>query len=224
MNAPTHTGLGVDRAGGPVIDPTANVIALTEAANKRQDDLRAAADTLAQERHRALNEVLKLQAHHSRELAEVRVAHARELNALESNRLNAIRQVDVTAVQTEAQRALNSIQTLAVQTATNAETLRTALVNTAQTIAASTASTVAGLSDRIAALERSTYEGLGKQRMADPLLSEMMAELKGLRDSRAGSSGKTQAFNDSWLYLLGAASLVSTTMSIVAAVIAFLHR
>jgi len=35
-----NPGLGVDAAGIPVIDPTENVKALSEAANKRQDDLR----------------------------------------------------------------------------------------------------------------------------------------------------------------------------------------
>jgi hypothetical protein len=39
---PSNAGQGVDAQGGPVVDPTANVIALNEAANRRQDDLRAA--------------------------------------------------------------------------------------------------------------------------------------------------------------------------------------
>lgn len=38
----SSVGLGVDRYGLPVIDPTANVQALSEASNKRQDDLRHA--------------------------------------------------------------------------------------------------------------------------------------------------------------------------------------
>jgi DNA-binding helix-hairpin-helix protein with protein kinase domain len=36
------SGLGVDSSGHPVIDPTANVQALSEASNKRQDDMRDA--------------------------------------------------------------------------------------------------------------------------------------------------------------------------------------
>jgi hypothetical protein len=35
-------GLGIDAAGGPVIDPTQNVLQLVDAAIGRQDDLRAA--------------------------------------------------------------------------------------------------------------------------------------------------------------------------------------
>ncbi|HXE51261.1 MAG TPA: hypothetical protein VN663_22980 [Ramlibacter sp.] len=39
---PGRPGIGVDARGGQVIDPTENVKALSEAANKRQDDLRTA--------------------------------------------------------------------------------------------------------------------------------------------------------------------------------------
>jgi hypothetical protein len=221
---PPSSGLGVDKFGGPVVDPTANVIALTEAANKRQDDLREAQDLLNAEKIRAIKEIVDLRAAHTQETSMLRAEHAKELNAMESNRLNAIRQVDVTAVQTEAQRALSAIQTLAAQTATNAETLRTALVNTASTIAVSSAGTVSGLSERIAALEKSTYEGMGKQRVADPMLAEMVEELKSLRESRAGTSGKSEGFSSSWLILLGAVSFISTLIAIGSAVMAFLRK
>lgn len=43
MREPLNVGQGVDAAGDPVVDPTANVIALSEAAARRQDDLRMAA-------------------------------------------------------------------------------------------------------------------------------------------------------------------------------------
>lgn len=144
-------GLGVDYAGNPVIDPTANVIALTEAANQRQDDLRDMND-------RRLDAAIK----HMEDLAVLRETHSKEIRELESKRLDAIRQVDVLAVNTAAAQALAAIQTLAATTNTNAENLRNALNITATTIATQLANTVAAINERIASLEKGAYTGAGK--------------------------------------------------------------
>jgi len=37
-----RVGIGVDAEGGPVVDPTSNVLGLVSAAVQRQDDLREA--------------------------------------------------------------------------------------------------------------------------------------------------------------------------------------
>ncbi len=66
-------GMGVDRSGGPVIDPTANVLALVEANNQRLDELRTAdnklTDKLLEDEKAHIREVITLQTQHSRELA-----------------------------------------------------------------------------------------------------------------------------------------------------------
>jgi len=220
----TGSGLGVDFQGGPVIDPTENVVALTQASNRRQDDLRESQNELINEKIRAIKEVVDIRAAHTAEVVNLRADHSKELGALESNRLNAIRQVDVTAVKTEADRALGAIQTLAAQTATNAETLRTALVNTATTIAASTAGTVSGLSERIAALEKSTYEGVGKQRVADPMMAELVIEMKSLREARSQTTGKSEGGTAMWGYVAAGFGFLLLLMSIAGALVIFLKR
>lgn len=180
-------GIGVDSEGGSVVDPTENVKALSEAANKRQDDLRNASDRL----HISETRRLEAEVEHVKELAQIREAHAKEMRAAEGGRLDSIRQVDVTAVKTEADRALAAIQTLAATTATNAENLRNALNTTATTIAKSTSDTVSQITERIAALEKSSYEGLGKQRIADPMMVEVMAEMKLMRGTKSEGIDKT---------------------------------
>lgn len=126
-------GLGVDFAGNPVIDPTENVLALVAAETKRQDDLR------------------ELTTGHLREISALRAAHEQDLRRLETDRLDAIRRVDQANVNTAAERTLAAVQTLAATTASNADTLRQ-----------SWESTVKGLTERIAALEKSSYKGEGK--------------------------------------------------------------
>ena len=194
--ARSGAGLGVDRAGGPVVDPTENVIALVEAAIKRLDDMRDASSDLQQARIAHLAELSKLRAEFSKEIRQ-----------LESDRLNAIRQVDVTAVKTEADRALAAIQTLAATTATNAETLRNALVNTASAIAKQTSDTVGQLIERIAALEKSSYEGVGRQRVADPQMEKLTEVVSTLAKNQATGSGKSEGIGAMWGWIVGGISL-----------------
>jgi hypothetical protein len=176
------SGLGVDVFGDPAFDPSENVKALNEAANQRQDDLRAAHNNLMAAEVRRLD----AEAGHLKEIADIRERHAKEIRAAETERLNSIRQVDVTAVRTEADRALAAIQTLAATTATNAENLRNALNATAATIAKSTSDTVQQITERIAALEKSSYEGVGKQRLADPQMAELLLKVETMRGTNQG--------------------------------------
>ena len=139
----TSTGLGVDAQGGPVVDPTQNVLDLVAAAIKRQDDLREA------------------ESRHVREIANLRAEYIAELRQAEARRIDAIRAVDVGAVQQAAQVSATQATTLAAQVATSAETLRT------QVQAAATAATVAlaaalePIQKDIADLRRAQYEAQG---------------------------------------------------------------
>jgi len=136
-------GMGVDASGGPVVDPTQNVLDLVAAAIQRQDDLR------------------DQEARHIRELMEIRGDHTREMRRAEADRIDAIRAVDVGAVNRAAEVSAQQAQTLATQVATSAETLRT------QVQAAATAATVAlaaalePIQKDIADLRRAQYEAQG---------------------------------------------------------------
>jgi hypothetical protein len=188
--------------GMPIYDPSANVLSLVEAANRRQDDLRDANDKL-----------VTAELRHLHELAEVRAAHAREIRESEASRVNAIRQVDVTAVKTEADRALAAIQTLAATTAANAENLRNALNTTATTIANQTSSTVGAITERIAALEKSSYTGAGKEAVTDPSTRLLIEEVRSLREKQQVSTGRGEGINVVWLVVTGAVGFLATLLS-----------
>src|SRR5687767_3285545 len=87
MKSTRNTGLATDALGNPVVDPTENVKALTEAAHIRQDDLRKASDKFNQS-----------QIEHIKELVELRASYEEKLAIAEAKRLDAIRAVDVNAV------------------------------------------------------------------------------------------------------------------------------
>lgn len=121
-------------------DPSPNVIALSEQAHRRQDDLRAANEKF-----------LLAELRHVGDMAELRALHQRELDAAEAGRINAIRQVDREEVAKTSAQALTAVQALASTTNTIAETLR-----------AQQATTTESQNKRISALELSASKGEGK--------------------------------------------------------------
>lgn len=133
-------GLGVDEHGGPVFDPSKNVLDLVEAAIKRQDDLRAANE-----------KYLEAESRHLHEMAELRAQYDQLIRENDIVRQEKVREVDVLNGRTEAERAQTAIKALAEASALTAETLR----KTAETVSASQ-------SARISALELAVSAGAGK--------------------------------------------------------------
>jgi hypothetical protein len=134
-------GPATDRFNAPVIDPTANVIALTQAAVNRLDDLRAADQRYAE-----------LEARHITEVATLRAAHNSALREAETARIDAIRAVDVGAVQRAAEVA-----------AAQAEALRNQVAAAATATAAALAAALDPIQKSIDDLRRAQYEAQGKQ-------------------------------------------------------------
>lgn len=138
-------GPSTDRHNEPVVDPTANVLNLVEAAIKRQDDLR------------------EMESKHVREINDLRAAFGEKLRNAESARIDAIRAVDVGAVNRAAEVAATQATTLAAQVSTSAEALRNqvAAAASAQTIALAAA--LEPVQKDIADLRRVQYESVGQK-------------------------------------------------------------
>jgi hypothetical protein len=190
-----------------ILDPTVNVIAMLKAAEERQDELL--------EGHKNFNDA---QIQYLKDMADLRSEHSTTVHRLESERLKAVRDVDVASVKTEADRAQAAIEALAKITTSNAETLRAALNNTATTIATQTSETINRIVERIAALEKSSYEGAGKQAVADPMMTELISEVKALRSSQEMSSGKEQGVSSVWLWVFGGIGAIGTIFGILGSI------
>ena len=187
-------------------DPTENVQNLLKEAIKRQDDLRAA------ETRRVDNE------------SKLRAEYNKELDDKEASRLNSIRQVDVLNQASAAKSALDAIQALASTTTVNADNIRNALNATttqlakqttdlATTLAAQNTATANELSTRIAALEKASAEGVGKERVVDPITAELLREVKSLRDSRSEVSGKSQGISQFIGWILAGIAIAGFVIS-----------
>ena len=190
-------GHAVDFMGGPVIDPTANVLALVEAANRRQDDLREMNNARIDAELRHEEQIGELRARHQEFVDLLRARHQEAIDALESKRLDAVRNVDQLAAKTEADRAASAVTALATAGTTTAVTLRSTVDTSAQALATQFANTVTTLTERIAALEKSSYTGQGKQAVVDPQVTEMLVEMRALRTSQASGGGRSQGMSDS---------------------------
>ncbi len=129
-------------------DPTANVIAIIEAAVKRQDDLRTS------------------ESLHVREVAALRAAHANDLRIAETARIDAIRAVVAGAVNRAAEVSGTQAVTLAAQVATSAETLRTQVAAAAQAATVALAAALEPIQKDIADLRRVQYEAAGVRTQA----------------------------------------------------------
>jgi len=212
----SSVGLGVDAQGGPVIDPTENVISLSEAGNKRQDDLRD-----------LTKELFDAKISHIAELYKVAALHQRELDHAESERLDSIRQVDREDVNKTAAQALNAIQTLATTTSTTAETLRTQVATTALASQNQLATITGEINKRLSALELSLSEGKGKQLVADPQSEQLFQAVQTLLRNQATGAGTKQGLSLAWAALVGIVGLFVSALLIggtLVTLVIFLNR
>lgn len=205
---------------GKIIDPTANVLSLVDAAVTRLNDLQDAAvgrinDLHNTEKERVNDVLLEHNKHwtseiqHIKEVAELRAEYQEKLTLAESKRIDAIRAVDVAAVAVAGERAGAQATVLANQVSTSADALRTLVASTSTTLATQQQAIVQALSERLTALERSQYEGKGRSAYSDPQMEDMVKELRSLREARSEGTGKGQGISSVWTVFLGAVAAIS---------------
>ncbi len=95
-----RSGVGVDAYGSQVIDPTENVKALVIAENKRQDDLAELRNILEMERIKRVEDLQKMLADHTLEIARLHQNHDDQMHSSEAqigkeiaNRVSALERV-----------------------------------------------------------------------------------------------------------------------------------
>lgn len=193
----------IGKNGAPVIDPTANVMSLVEASVQRQDDLRAAESRRVDEQ------------------ANLRAEHAKELSIAESKRIDAIRAVDVNAVAVASERATAQAAVLATQVTASADALRALVSTTATTMATAAEKFSAQLTERLALLERAQYESKGRSGVSDPMMAELVAEVKKLSAAGVAGPAKSAGAQAMWGYIVGGLGFVAMLLGIAIALVKF---
>ena len=180
QNRPVQTGPGP--GPGKEIDPTANVLALVDAAVTRINDIHDIS-------LRRMDDLRVSETAHMKELMALQSEFNDKLREAEAKRIDAIRAVDVNAVSVANERATQQATVLANQVAASAEALRALVAATAATQAQQLAQLTSQLTDRLSSLEKSSYQGQGKNAIADPQLDTLFKEMRNLRDGDAGRKG-----------------------------------
>lgn len=201
--APSGGQPGVE-ADHPIVDPTKNVLDLVEAANRRQDDLRAADKELSDVKHTHEATVTILRAAHNAELGRLREEYQEKIAHAESGRLDSIRQVDREEVAKTAVAANTAITTLAKQTNDLAVTLAKTVADTAAAAEARNSAQYSDTNKRLSALELSSSEGKGKQTVVDPQMDKLTTLVEVLARNQATGAGKSEGFDTGWKILTGA--------------------
>lgn len=197
----------------PPKDPTINVQNLLRAAVIRVDDLREAET-------RRVNQMMDSERRRVNEQRDLIAQYERLLREAEAKRIDAIRVVDVNAVSVANERAAAQAQVLANQVSTSAETLRALVATTATATSAQFAQVTGQFSERIAVLERSSYEGKGRESYSDPVLAQLILEVKALSAARSEGSGKGAGLQASWGIGLAVLGAIGTVAGIIAVIVA----
>jgi hypothetical protein len=208
-SAVRQPGIPIDYYGGGTTDPTKNVETLVTAESKRQDDLRVAAekladahrthaDTINKLRARMVTETSKAETRRMDEISRIRADYSAQLSKAEAGRIDAIRAVDVNAVSVASQRAADQATVLATQVAQSAEALRALVATTATTTTTAQQQMSNSLSARITTLEQGSYQAAGKQSFSDPAMVELLAEVKRLSTGATASTVRTAGIDRTW--------------------------
>ena len=206
------TGLGIDATGGPVIDPTANVISLVQANKESADALRDMHDRCITAEIGQVRETVKW----LEKVSEIHQTHDREIHRMEQEKLAAFRASDEAARLTEADRTLAAVQLVARSAETTAQDIRNVLTNTATTLAERDAARDREYNNRIAALEKANYEGAGKQAVVDPMMERLVDKIEMLVTSRDTGVGVREAKveqRDNSKYVM---AIIATVLAILA--------
>jgi len=192
MAAELRTGVDVDKTGGPVVDPTANVIALVEANAKSASMLRDA--------DIKFNDKV---SEHIKEIGALRAEHASETRAYDSDRYDKIRSVDMANAAATATQILQAVNTNANNQERTAQTLRDQVASTAAAAENRQAAFASEIMKRLSAVELSMSEGKGKQTVADPQMERLSLLVESLSRRRDTDTGTSQGSGDTikWIAL-----------------------
>ena len=188
-------GHGVDRSGGPVIDPTANVDAAIEAAVRRIDDLRTATVQRVDDLRGADEKLANERFRHTEFVANLRASHSREMRTGDNDRLAAIRLVDQARADADKKTVLDAVQVLAATTESNRLQLEKRVADTAETLSKAKTESDKATEIRIAGLEKTSFIGAGEKSIADPRMNQLIEVVEKLAADRQSDIGERR-FSD----------------------------
>jgi len=204
--SPSAAGAGVDIYGGPVVDPTKNVLDLVRAESKYQDAMRDAGNDLAEKLRLAEKERIN-------DLAALR--HSYDTRIAENLRV----EVKTTSEQLAAQ-LVKETGSLSQQIGA----LTTSFTNQITTLTASFTNQIGALTNaltpRIADLERFRWEQGGKTSVTDPAVSLAISELSKaiieLKSAGSQTTGRTTGHSEVFAWIVAGVTVLAAIVATAA--------
>jgi hypothetical protein len=194
--SPSAAGTGIDVYGGPVVDPTKNVLDLVRAESKYQDAMRDAESRLASQARAAEQRRID-------DLAALRLAYDQRI--AEDLRVNVKTTSDQLAGQLVKETGSLSSQIGALTTSFTNQltTLTTSFTNQISAL-------TSALTPRIADLERFRWEQGGKAGERDPAVSNAIAEMTKAITKLEQDRGAIKAHTEGGAVVWGAIAVIAT--------------
>jgi hypothetical protein len=203
--SPSAAGTGVDIYGGPVVDPTKNVLDLVRAESKYQDAMRDAEAKMS-------SAIAKAEQRRIDDLAALRLIYDQRI--AEDLRVNVKTTSDQLAGQLVKETGALSNQISALTTSFSGQltTLTTSFTNQVSAL-------TNAITPRIADLERFRWEQGGKTAERDPAVSQALVDMaksiSALKDVQKKEEGHTQFTGQIWGVVIGAAVVASAVGAVV---------
>jgi hypothetical protein len=209
--SPSAAGTGVDIYGGPVVDPTKNVLDLVKAESKYQDAMRDATEKLA-------NAKMDAEQRRIDDLAALRLTYDQRI--AEDLRVNVKTTSDQLAGQLVKETGSLSAQITALTTSFTAQ-----LTTLTSAVDRQVSALTSAITPRIADLERFRWEQGGKTSERDPAvtqaLNDMSKAINKLQETGNVTTGHSKGLSDIWGFIVGAAVAGAAIAGVVAA---FIHH
>ncbi len=197
MRRPSGLGLGVDSTGGPVIDPTENVLALVDVEKQHQQELR-------QSDAKYVDAMRTADAKYQDGMRNAEQAKQESLSLLKQNYDKQIS--DILTAQIKSTLELTSTQ-LDKVTASLSNQINAAVVQQSGLITT--------LSERIGRLEQLQWQTAGKTSVSDPAAADMVLAVRKLTETTKVGEGREIGRGEIIAYIV-------TAIAVATAIVKFL--
>lgn len=205
------TGLGVDSAGDPAVDPTRNVLDLVRAESKYQDYAREAEVRRQDDLRLAGNELNRIQN-----------ATIRDLTAAETRRLDDLatlrQQYDIRISENLSVQVKTTSDLISTQLDKVTSSLSTQIRDGNDAFASQLKAIGENLGARISDLEKFRWEVGGKTSVSDPATTKTLADLAAAVGALSTTDNKTEGKSEGYAsvgrIILGVGSLISVAIVI----------
>lgn len=142
-------------------------------------------------------------------LFEVSITRIDDLRRAENNHMLDLQKAELKRIDEKLMMMERHALELREAESKRLDAIREVEIHAVSTIVQQQESITKTFNDRLVIVEKSQYEGKGKESVNDPIYLELLQTVKSLRESRSGQAGISTGAKNIWGYILGAVGVLS---------------